>query len=78
MGSCKTIIKIEPIAFPTPIPPDRPGVEFFNTADLDNIEDGLWISYEDGKKLAKYLIDLESYSDQLNIIIIKYYEPPGN
>lgn len=68
MINCRTINenqKSEPVLIPIPMAPLKPHVEF------EDIKTGLFLSYENGKKLAIYLEELESYQKHL-ITIIEY------
>ena len=60
-------VDITPVIIPIPVPPNKPNIKF-----IDSGED-LSISYEDGKKLAGYLVDMEAYREEI-LAILKYYQ----
>lgn len=58
-------VSVESVIIPIPLPPGKPGIQFSDTGD------GLLLSYEDGRKLAIYLNEIESYEKKL-LSIIEY------
>ena len=55
-----------PVVIPLPLPPEKPNVTFVDKGD------GIWLSYDDGRKLALYLVQMNGYQEELDRII-KYY-----
>lgn len=68
MISCQTPevnLNVQPVVIPIPLPPTKPGIQFSDTGE------GLFLSYEDGRKLAVYLQEIETYEKKL-LSIIEY------
>lgn len=66
MISCQTPavnLNIQSVVIPIPLPPIKPGIQFSDTGE------GLFLSYVDGRKLAVYLEELETYRKKLESII---------
>lgn len=64
--SCQTPavkVEVQSVIIPIPLPPVKPGIQFSDTGD------GLFLSYEDGRKLNVYLIEIETYEKKLLKII---------
>lgn len=59
-------IDVKPITFPVPIPPDNPDVTFIP------VEDGLFLSLEDSKKLALWIVDINEHREII-MKILEYY-----
>lgn len=84
--NCQTTIKVEPVLLPLPVPPNNPGVEFSNVSEFkkelpeefkDLIPEGLYLSYEDGRKLLIYLSDVDEYKSKLLILLEDYNGKPS-
>lgn len=68
MTSCQTPavnVSVESVIIPIPLPPNKPGIQFSDTGTA------LSLSYEDGRRLAAYLIEIEAYEKKL-ISLIEY------
>lgn len=68
--SCQTeppIINVQSIAFPVPIPPEKPNITFINTLE------GLYLSHAEGRLLAKYLVSMEEHR-KIIMEILEYYK----
>lgn len=71
MISCVSIpavnVEVKAVIIPIPLPPTKPSVNFSDTGE------GLFLSYEDGRKLAIYLVDVEAHRKEL-LEILEYYK----
>jgi hypothetical protein len=76
IASCQTTVEnnVTPVSFPVPLPPEKPSVEFQNIREMEEPpEEGLYLSYEDGRRLAVYLNDMKAYKKKVEAVF-EYYE----
>ena len=76
MASCQTTVKndVTPIAFPVPVPPEKPNVEFQDIAEMEEKpQEGLYLSYSDGRALATYLNDMQAHREKIESLL-NYYK----
>jgi hypothetical protein len=70
-------VDVTPIILPVPLPPEKPNTEMIDTAKVNVSENGIWMSYADGRLLAMYLVDIEAYREEL-LRILDYYKNQGD
>jgi len=76
MTSCQTTIEnqITPVVIPVPVPPEKPSVIFEDIREMEEApESGLYLSYEHGRDLARYLNDMEAHREEL-LAILDFYK----
>jgi len=66
--TCPDYEPVNPIEIPLPDPPEKPEYEF----RVDEEQGLLYITGEDGKLLALYITELQSYSEELREILLSW------
>lgn len=58
--------KIDPVVYVIPMPPTIPALNFVT------LDGGVWLTADDGRLLALYIVDMRAYQDKLNLIVEHY------